>query len=192
MRKSVRAGLRSRGRAARLLAVGLCAPVAAAALLVAGPAAPASAAALDVVCTGSLTNTYTPGLTLENQTVSVSNISTYFPCVSLSEPAVTSGTTEVTVKANTSCLSLLTPGTGAKPITWNTGETSTFTFERTATSAGAVTVVTLTGKVVSGPFTGAEVVETETFPVLNVLDCLAPNGLRTRSAVVTLTVAALP
>jgi hypothetical protein len=57
------------------------------------------------------------------------------------------------------------------------------------TSAGAVTIVTLTGHITAGLFHSHKAIEVETFPTINFLDCLAPSGLKSRSATVTLEIA---
>jgi hypothetical protein len=150
---------------------------------------PAQAGELPTTCAGTLTNTYEPGLTLMPQNHEVTNVTSYSGCLSLSHPAVTSGTSQVTVHAVTSCLIVLQPGSGSKTIEWNTGQHSVFDWNRTVTSVGAVTIVTLTGHITSGLFQGADAVEVETFPVINFADCLATGGLKSRSAVVALEIA---
>ncbi|MEU4745162.1 hypothetical protein AB0G02_32525, partial [Actinosynnema sp. NPDC023658] len=68
--------------------------VSAFALTVLGPAGTASAGVLDVTCTppSSQSATYTPPLTATPQDVAGSSSTQYEPCVSLSNPAITSGT----------------------------------------------------------------------------------------------------
>ncbi|MED7948905.1 hypothetical protein PUR61_33365 [Streptomyces sp. BE20] len=53
-------------------------------------AAPSQAAPLDLVCTGSQTLNYSPGLTLTPQSVTVSGGGT-FNCFSLADPSLTAG-----------------------------------------------------------------------------------------------------
>lgn len=155
---------------------------------VALPSSPPAARAdvLPTTCVGTLENTYKPGLTLTPQTHTVTNHTNYSECLSLSHPQITSATSHVTVEAVTSCLIVLQPGSGSKTIKWNTGQHSVFEWNRTVTSAGAVTIVTLTGHITSGPFQGHAAVEVETFPVIDFADCLAPGGLKSRSALVAL------
>lgn len=164
----------------------LLAASAAAVSLFASSVPPAQADVLAASCNGTLENTYDPGLTLQTQTHTVTNHTDYSVCLSTSHPHLTAATSDVTVEAVTSCLIVLQPGSGSKTITWEDGQQSVFTWNRTVTSAGAVTIVTLTGHIVSGRFHGHPAVEVETFPVINFADCLAPGGLESRSALVTL------
>ena len=68
------------------------------ALLVLGSAGTASEGVLDVTCTppSSQNDTFTPPLTLAPQNVTVGIKAQYGPCVSLSNPALTCGSTNVT------------------------------------------------------------------------------------------------
>ncbi|PSL52502.1 hypothetical protein B0I31_113175 [Saccharothrix carnea] len=149
------------------------------ALLVLGPAGTASAGVLDVTCTppSSENATFTPPLTMTPQTVTVVSTVQYGPCVSLSHPAVTSGSsTRTNVVPGRSCLDLLAGGPSTFTITWNTGQTSTISANRTTTIVGAALVVTHTGTVTSGLFTGSTVLQTTTGPATAVLPCTAGLG----------------
>ncbi|WP_306748095.1 hypothetical protein [Saccharothrix yanglingensis] len=149
------------------------------ALLVLGPAGTASAGVLDVTCTppSSETITYTPPLTTTPQAVTISSSTQYGPCVSLSNPAITSGSrARITNDPEQTCLDLLDTGSSTFTITWNTGQTSTISANRTATVAGAALVVTFTGTVTSGLFTGSTVVQTNTGPSADVLLCTIGLG----------------
>ncbi|MCE6995426.1 hypothetical protein LZG04_11495 [Saccharothrix sp. S26] len=148
-------------------------------LLVAGPAGTASAGVLDVTCTppSSQNHAYTPPLTLAPQDVTAHLTAQYGPCVSLSNPALTSGTrTSTTVLPGYGCLDLLNSGPSTFTITWNTGQTSTLSTNRTATVVGAALVVTHTGTVTSGLFTGSTVLQVLTGPATDVLLCTAGLG----------------
>lgn len=148
-------------------------------------ASPASAAGvLDATCTppSSATTTYSPPLTNTPQPSSSAISFQLGPCVSLSQPALTSGTYARTNPARPrSCLDLLSSSSGTLTITWNTGQTSTLSVNVTTTIAGAALVVTQTGTVTSGLFTGDTVVITQTGPAANVLLCTA--GLGTVSSI---------
>lgn len=119
-------------------------------------ATPASAGVLDMTCTPptSVLNSYSPPLTLAPQTVTVSTTALYGPCVSLSQPAITSGTRSASATTTTSCADLLGPGTFTYTITWNTGQTSTLSTNYTRVAAGGVYTVTATGVVTAGVFAG--------------------------------------
>jgi hypothetical protein len=149
---------------------------------------PAAADPLDVECGGTQTVTFSPGLLLvpTNQTVTVQAI--YSPCVSASEPTLTAGHSGVTVHETRSCLDLAVPGTATRIYAWNTGQTSTFTYNRTVTSLGGDEVVTLTGTITAGLFAGDTAVEVIIGPTLDTLACLSPPGITSRIGVTTLTI----
>ena len=162
------------------LTTGVCAL----ALLVLGPTGTASAGVLDVTCTppSSQSSTYTPPLTMAPQTVTGSTVTQYGPCVSLSNPALTSGSMTRTGSApGISCLELLQSGPSNFTITWNTGQTSTISSNYTANIVGAALVVTRTGTVTSGLFAGSTFLQVNTAPATDVLLCTL--GLGTVSSV---------
>ncbi|WP_306749549.1 hypothetical protein [Saccharothrix yanglingensis] len=163
----------------RTAAATLMTAVSALALAVLGPVWEASAGVLDVTCTppSSQTTTYTPPLTVAPQTVTVSATAQYGPCVSLSNPALTSGSsTRTTLDPALSCLDLLSSGATTSTIVWNTGQTSTISVNYTATIVGAALVVTFTGTVTSGLFAGSSVVQVLTGPATDVLLCTLGLG----------------
>ncbi|WP_447008940.1 hypothetical protein ACRAKJ_12410 [Saccharothrix sp. DSM 118769] len=171
----------------RTAAATLMTAVSALALTVPGPAAAATAGVLDVTCTppSSETVTYTPPLTMAPQAVTINSSTQYGPCVSLSNPAVTSGSRARTSNdPEQTCLDLLDTGSSTFTIAWNTGQTSIVSANRTATVAGAALVVTQTGTVTSGLFTGSTVVQVNTGPSVDVLLCTA--GLGTVSGIYSL------
>ncbi|MBB5868091.1 hypothetical protein F4553_001470 [Allocatelliglobosispora scoriae] len=146
-------------------------------------AAPAHASPLDLTCAvGTETESYHPGLRLFSQTVTVTVQRILSSCVSVSHPAVTSAVITVSVSAEKSCLDALPePSTGSFPITWNTAQSSVFTFNRTVAIVGGATVITRTGTITSGLFSGATAVNTTILPVTNPLDCLFEPGLTAAS-----------
>ncbi|MFD6620050.1 hypothetical protein ACFWFB_32935 [Streptomyces albidoflavus] len=154
------------------------------ALSAATPAHASAGGLLDVTCTppSSTVSTYTPPLTNTPQ-ISRSTISRQFgPCVSLSHPEVTSGTSSsVNAPRERSCLDLLGSGSSTITITWNTGQTSTLSTNFTSTVAGAVVEAVGSGTVTSGLFQGDTVVMDMTGPATDILLCTA--GLGTVSSV---------
>lgn len=180
-------------RPLRAVAATVAAVLSMAVLPVSGPAASATAAAGTVNCVPPSSNvtTFEPPLTNTPQPVRIVGSTQFGPCVSASDPEVTSGTSYVEIDSVTrSCGSLLAPTIADYTIVWNTGETSTISGNRTSTIEGVVVVVTLTGTVTSGPFAGSSVVQTISGPSLDLLNCTL--GLGSVSAVyslVTLTIA---
>ncbi|MEU4745961.1 hypothetical protein AB0G02_36625 [Actinosynnema sp. NPDC023658] len=153
--------------------------VAALVLTVLGPAGTASAGVLDVTCTppSSQVDTFTPPLSMTPQNVTVGITSQLGPCVSLSNPAITSGSINFSALVpGLSCLDLLQSGSITYTIVWNTGQTSTVSANYTVTIVGAALVVTRTGTVTSGLFTGSAVLQVITGPAADVLLCTAGLG----------------
>ncbi len=168
----------------RAVAATLMTAVFAVALVVLGPAAPVSAGVADVTCIppSSQTDTYAPPLSMTPQDVTVGSTTQYGPCVSLSNPAITSGSRARTLLIpGRTCLDLLNSGSTTYTITWNTGQTSTVSSNFTSTTVGAALVVTDTGTVTSGLFAGSTVVQVLTGPATDVLLCTA--GLGTVSSI---------
>ncbi|TYB60236.1 hypothetical protein FXF51_32095 [Nonomuraea sp. PA05] len=155
--------------------------------------APASAGVLDVTCTPPSTTSavYNPPLTLTPQPTTVTLSDQYGPCVSVSVPALSSGSAGSQFPvAGLSCLELLQPSSFTSTITWNTGQTSTFSGNTTAEFVGAALVVTSTGTVTSGLFAGDTVLRVVTVPDLNITLCtlgLAPVASHTGSMMLEFT-----
>jgi hypothetical protein len=142
-------------------------------------AAPASAGVLDVTCIppSSETVTINPALTMTPQTVTVTVSTQYAPCTSLSVPALTSGSRQAQFTSpGRSCLTLLDSASVTYTITWNTGQTSTVSGNSTFNMVGAVMVVTITGSVTSGLFTGDTVIQTVTGPATDITTCTLGLG----------------
>ncbi|MFI9561033.1 hypothetical protein [Nonomuraea endophytica] len=169
-------------RLTRLLAVPLCAILAAAI-----PTAPAmasaagsvvSASALEVTCTPPSSNivTYNPPLTASPQLVTVTTTYQYNPCVSTTQPGLTSGTRTTVSTQMRSCPDLLANGVFTLTINWNTGQSSTASGSYSAVNAGAAIVLTLTGTVTSGLFTGSNFLQINAAPSAEVLLCIAGLG----------------
>lgn len=151
-------------------------------------AVPAKAATLDVTCPGTETSTFSPGLLLTPQTVTSSLKFVFGPCQS-SDPTLKSGTYAATFTATVACQSINNSfGTGfPTPIVWNNGRTSTFTFTFvTSNSLLGETVTVATGVVTDGEFKGDTATAILTFATLNLLGCLAPPGVTSRSGAVVL------
>ncbi|HEU5473806.1 MAG TPA: hypothetical protein VFV67_24440 [Actinophytocola sp.] len=75
---------------------------------------------------------------------------------------------------------------GTSVISWNNGNTSTFSFNDTVTNIGGNIVATRTGTITAGQFQGDTAVRVMTFPAINPLDCLT-TGLTSQFGVVVLT-----
>jgi hypothetical protein len=121
-------------------------------------------------------------------TVNVSGV--LAPCVSrdlLSPSPITSGTFAAPVNRDTSCLELLNGGPGSRVFRWNTGRTSTFTFNSISNYIQGQIVVTLNGTITSGDFTGATVTQ-ESILVADLTRCGDPGGLTRTNGITTLAI----
>jgi hypothetical protein len=143
------------------------------------PAHAARAGILDsVTCTGTSDVTFTPGLTLTPQTVTVDGVDSAPSCVS-SDPTITATIAHPFTYPvpNATCNDVMFTSR-SQDISWNNGHDSfisTLTFE--LTSAGGITQETGTGTITSGEFTGDTAVLIWAYPLVDPLLCLAPGGL---------------
>ena len=156
-----------------------------------GIASPANAGVLDLTCGGTEAITLSPGLLLTPQTVTVTSNYLYTPCVSASDPTLTAGVIHTSATATLSCLQPNSSFSGTRTFTWNNSQTSVFAFNETFTTVGAQYVDIRTGTITSGEFAGDTVVETVTGPTVNLLDCLAPPGITSRTSVITLEITSI-
>ncbi|WP_037568996.1 hypothetical protein [Phaeacidiphilus oryzae] len=143
-------------------------------------AAPASHAAglADLTCSlpSNRVTGFDPPLTLAAQPTHVTLATTYGPCVSLSHPDITSGSTRETVDTTMSCLDLLATGPVGSTITWNTGQTTTWSGTRVTSVEGADIITDLTGTVTSGVFEGDVFEQVQVAPATAILACEAGAG----------------
>jgi hypothetical protein len=144
-------------------------------------AAPAQAAAVNVVCFGTQNVALSPGmLLLTPRDVMFTVNDNYSPCVSASRPRVTSAQSHRSwLGKGVACMVAPRTASLSKELTWNNGQTSTFTFNQIATSVGGNSVITEFGSITAGMFAGATAVETVSGPA-NSLDCLSSRGLTNR------------
>ncbi|MFE9696414.1 hypothetical protein [Streptomyces sp. NPDC006270] len=141
-----------------------------------------------VVCGGSQTTTYNPGLTNTPQTLTRSGQNIHAPCLATVSPFTFTGSTAFTSTSTLSCLSLTEANTGVDLISWSTGATSTFSYNRTVSIVQGQTVVTLTGEITSGWFQGATAVETITSVALDLGACATAEGITSTYGVSELTI----
>ena len=152
------------------------------------PSYSAMAGALDVTCAGTQTVTYDPGLVLQPAATSIHFDNIFAPCVSATVPDLISGVSIGTATRTASCLDIAEPDSALLTFTWNTGQTSLFSYNRTVTTVGGTSVVTLTGVITSGLFAGDTAINITTGPAIDLLDCLQPPGVTSRSGVIALTI----
>jgi hypothetical protein len=169
-------------------------PVLGAGLLILGSmlglsAVAAAAGTTQTSCTGSYHTTYDPGLTNTPETVKFKTVNTYNDC--LLSPPITSGESQASGSIpSASCTDLFSGGdSGHTTITWNTGQKTTYDWTAIAEEIGGNLVDTETGTVVSGQFTGDQVVRTSTTSISMITNgCNSPQGLRDETGTVSLVI----
>ncbi|MEU4445213.1 hypothetical protein AB0K14_23460 [Actinosynnema sp. NPDC050801] len=128
---------------------------------------------------------YSPGLLNTRRPVDVS-VHNVLSCTSLTDPAVTGGHVQATIHGlDRSCTDVAASGSGSYTITWNTGDTSTISYNRTANYVLGTLVAVETGTVTAGKFTGDSTTHVVELPNLNLLDCLTEPGLTSTSGIGT-------
>jgi hypothetical protein len=138
-----------------------------------------------LTCAGTQTATFSPGLLLTPQTVTIGLDAVMAPCVSAEDPTLTSGTQSLSFATTQSCLDLV-PASGTKTYQWSNGQSSTFTFTAVKSNTGGQYVAVATGTITAGQFVGSTAVEQTTGPAPNLLNCLAPPGITSRFNTVVL------
>jgi len=140
------------------------------------PSPAAHAVSADVVCVGTETVTYEPGLSLTPQTVNVTVHGILAPCTS-SDPEITSGTYVQHFTATLSCVTLVSGLAATRVFNWSNGRSSSFSYNRAINDVAGQTTVTFAATIVSGKFAGDTAIQQVVFVTPNVLQCLTPPGL---------------
>ena len=153
---------------------------------------PAAALGVDAQCTGTSTWTFTPGVTLTPQTVTLTAQTTYSVCLS-SDPSVVAGSETLTLNiAGLSCTSLFRTGSGTGSITWTTAPASNYTFSDSVVVTPETATLTRLGTVTSGTFTGDPVTRVTQFVNSDITAaCTSPSGVTQFAGPTTLTIAGL-
>jgi len=108
----------------------------------------------------------------------LNTIDAYSPtgsCLSIGSDA-TAGERNVTALLNLSCTQVIVER-GTETVNWNDHQSSSFPFSATVVRGVSNTVITETGTVTSGEFSGANVIETFTAPNAAFADCGTPGGV---------------
>jgi hypothetical protein len=136
----------------------------------------AQADLIDINCSGTVNQTWTPGLKLLPRMVSYNNTTQYTSCTS-SDPDITAGSISFSGAFMNSCLANIGP-TGEFTIEWSDGTTSTLELQGAGINVvGNVQIFTATGTVTSGRFVGDQAVMINTHVVTQLAACLTPAGL---------------
>jgi hypothetical protein len=145
----------------------------------------AHAQVTDVTCVGTDSSVISPGLLFTPQTVTITTTKIYALCVS-TDLTLISGISVTTGTAVRSCDLTTFDHPGVAVISWNNGQTSTFTYNAMATFPAGESVVTFTGAITAGEFTGDTAVVVSTGAAIDPGACLAPPGVTSLSGTLTL------
>lgn len=149
---------------------------------------PASASVTLLTCTGTYQTSYSPGLTYTPQAVHYQTATTY---ACLLGGTVTSGNAALVADLPAaSCVDLLgSVVTGSTTVTWNTGETTTYSWSSTAVNVLGTLVTTTVGQVTAGKYLGAHVQRVTISPNLQALinACNSGTGLTQEAGTAVLT-----
>jgi hypothetical protein len=151
----------------------------------------AHAATPTITCSGTEVANYNPGLRLTPRAVTLNVKADFQPCIS-TNPAIRSGTAGTPpggVTTTLGCNSLLGTASGQAVINWNNGTTTRYSFNRSSQTVLGQLITTASGPVIAGEFLGRSVSVTAVSPSLNLLDCIRPSGLASRTGLVTLVIA---
>jgi hypothetical protein len=148
-------------------------------------ATPAPIFVTDVKCSPPSSDVlqFTPPLSPVLQPTVVQKQTFYRPCTAPANPNLTSGTLSTTSTLNDMCSMVLLGGLVTQTITWNTGQTTTMSLNRTATITGTTLTVKFTGTVIAGLFTGSQASQTYTASAVELINCL--NGAGTVAFIVS-------
>jgi hypothetical protein len=135
-----------------------------------------AASLIDVNCSGTVNQTWTPGLKILPRSVTYSNTTEFTSCTS-SDPDITAGGISFSGTFTNSCLANL-GATGEFTVEWSDGTNSTLNLQGAGVNVvGNVQVFTAVGTVTSGKFTGDQAVMVSAYLVTQLAACLTPEGL---------------
>jgi hypothetical protein len=146
----------------------------------------ASPAAAQLTCLiGTHSESYAPGLTNTTRLTVGTVAENVSGCLSLTQPAITSGTSSGSFASPNSCNNLLAGGPSTQTFTWNTGQTSTFSFNTLVNIVAGQIVLVSNGTVTAGAFAGETLAKTAVLTT-NLSDCSTPAGLPGASGPLTI------
>ena len=144
-----------------------------------------------LVCAGTQTINYSPGLILTPRQTVATLDRDYTGCLAPTEPTITSGTHDfVTAPADRSCLTVLSTNAGQAVEEWDDGRSSTLSWTEddiTVQNVLGQQVVTVIGTVSAGVFAGHTFEEVAIALTLDVLDCVG-SGVTSETGTVALTI----
>jgi hypothetical protein len=149
---------------------------------------PSELGVLDVVCAGTQSTHYTPGLTFTPREVTTVSTGVLSRCVSLAYPTLVSGTFDP--YSGTSVQScLLSNPKFTKTVRWNTGHFSTYSVTSIVNAKpDGTSVIISTGEVTAGLFKGARVEQVIVLANTALVACATEPGTTAVEGPVTLTI----
>jgi|GEM_PF-6074650 len=148
---------------------------------------------IQLSCVGSARTVFSPALSSSVQSGSMTLLSRYGGCLSLTGQGVSSGTVSTITDSfqNYTCTDALGCSTEKVTVTWNTGEQSELSLQPAEVNEEATTTtVSYTGEVVKGKFKGLSVVRSFTYLNSDLRGrCLSVTGLTETNALTLLVLA---
>jgi hypothetical protein len=144
-------------------------------------AAVATLPLVSIECVGTMRLDYSPGLTNDPRTVTLTIRRTLDLCTSLLDPqAITSGEVETTqLTAERSCTDLSAPALGRTvTVEWSNATTSTFAYDAHSTYVNGELLATHNGQVASGTLNGHTMHADLVLLADNPSGCSAPEGVQ--------------
>jgi hypothetical protein len=159
------------------IVVGLLLTGAALTTAITSGAVPAHAQPALAACTGQTNDSFSPGVTNAPQTITVSEQAQYGCTVPLLGTVSYNANGTLT---NFTCSEILTPEPGIVTLRWGNGQTSTFQFTVEDNDVNGVTVLTKTGSITAGLYSGSTATEVLTGATLDLTAC-ETSGITTFS-----------
>jgi hypothetical protein len=146
-----------------------------------------------IVCSGTDTTTFSPGLRLFARQSTTAWTDDYPVCVSNELGTFSATSPGGGYTTQQSCLDLLTndPSAGSQDVDWSTGGYSTFAWEATdvtIVNALGQQLITVIATIVDGLYVGQTLIEEIVTAAPNLTDCLFEPGLLSSTGSITLTV----
>ncbi len=147
-----------------------------------------AAATVDLACTGTNSINYSPGITPNPQSVTVTEQGSLTSCLVSSDSTLPSGSYTSSGTGQVSCVF----GSGISATAtyhWKNNKTSTVTYTSNINvNPNGVTIITDTGIITAGEFKGDNIVQTDTFIPTTLPACTGASALTAITGTLQMTV----
>ena len=137
-------------------------------------------------CTGSESDTYSPGVIFQARPFTVTTAGQFSSCLDGAGEVTSGAYGPEQFTLDVGCSDLFDSFHGVRTIQWNTGDTSVMDGSGQSTEVAGQVITTVTGTITQGRFQGLNAVQTITLPQPGVLQCLT-TGYTSATGVTTLT-----